>query len=49
MSIVLPTKKVILVEANPYLRNSIESLLDTDLDRSVIYISKNKSLILIMF
>lgn len=33
------TKKVILVEANPYLRNSIESLLDTDLDRSVIYMN----------
>jgi FkbM family methyltransferase len=33
------TKKVILVEANPYLRNSIETLLDDDNERSVIYMN----------
>ena len=32
-------KKVILVEANPYLRDSIETLLDDDNDRSVIYMN----------
>ena len=32
-------KKVILVEANPYLRESIEYHLDGDLDRSVIYMN----------
>jgi len=33
------TKKVILVEANPYLRDSIETLLDDDNERSVIYMN----------
>jgi glycosyltransferase involved in cell wall biosynthesis len=33
------TKKVILVEANPYLRESIETLLDTDNEKSVIYMN----------
>ena len=33
------TKKVILVEANPYLRDSIETLLDDDKERSVIYMN----------
>jgi FkbM family methyltransferase len=33
------TKKVILVEANPYLRDSIETLLDEDNERSVIYMN----------
>jgi FkbM family methyltransferase len=32
-------KKVILVEANPYLRDSIETLLDDDNERSVIYMN----------
>ena len=32
-------KKVILVEANPYLRDSIETLLDDDNKRSVIYMN----------
>jgi FkbM family methyltransferase len=32
-------KKVILVEANPYLRESIEYHLDTDLEKSVIYVN----------
>ena len=32
-------KKVILVEANPYLRDSIETLLDDDLERSSIYMN----------
>jgi FkbM family methyltransferase len=32
-------KKVILVEANPYLRDSIETLLDEDNERSVIYMN----------
>ena len=32
-------KKVILVEANPYLRDSIETLLDEDKGRSVIYMN----------
>jgi len=33
------TKKVILVEANPYLKDSIETLLDEDKGRSVIYMN----------
>jgi FkbM family methyltransferase len=33
------TKKVILVEANPYLKDSIETLLDEDNERSVIYMN----------
>ena len=33
------TKKVILVEANPYLRSSIETLLSEDLDKSEIYMN----------
>ena len=33
------TKKVILVEANPYLKPSIETLLDEDLEKSVIYMN----------
>lgn len=33
------TKKVILVEANPYLKDSIETLLSEDNDRSVIYMN----------
>lgn len=33
------TKKVILVEANPYLKDSIETLLDDDLNRSTIYMN----------
>jgi len=32
-------KKVILVEANPYLRESIETLLDDDNERSVLYMN----------
>jgi len=32
-------KKVILVEANPYLKESIETLLDGDLSRSMIYMN----------
>jgi FkbM family methyltransferase len=32
-------KKVILVEANPYLKDSIETLLDEDKERSVIYMN----------
>jgi len=33
------TKKVILVEANPYLKDSIQTLLDDDNERSVIYMN----------
>jgi FkbM family methyltransferase len=42
------TKKVILVEANPYLKPSIETLLGEDLEKSVIYMNpiyKEKSTI----